>query len=137
MHHGESKCEFLFTLYCVIWSGELGRMSKKAVVAKLDVLYTKLPKGTEEDLKRPEGIIDIRTGIRTLYNPTASKKRSYLSQHILSVSQFYPVPTHKARIFTSNLATASSFHILPRSLFTAYSIVQCKSLSYKASLNMS
>jgi hypothetical protein len=53
-------------------------MSKKAVVAKLEVLYTKLPKGAEEDHQRPEGITDIRAGIRTLYNPTASKKRSSL-----------------------------------------------------------
>jgi len=85
-------------LYCVIWSGELGRMSKKAVVVKLEVLYTQLPKGTEEDHKRPEGIIDSRAGIRTLYNPTATKKRSSLSQHILSVSQFHPIPTHEERI---------------------------------------
>jgi len=73
-------------------------MSKKAVVAQLEVLYTNLPKGTEEDHKRPEGIIDIRAGIRTLYKPTTSKKLSSLSQYILSVSQFHPVPTHKARL---------------------------------------
>jgi hypothetical protein len=72
-------------------------MSKKAIVAKLEILYTKLPNGTEEDHKRPEGIIDIGVGIRTLYNPTASNKRSSLSQHVLSVSQIYPFPTHKAR----------------------------------------
>jgi hypothetical protein len=35
-------------------------MSKKAIVAKLDVLYTKLPNGTEEDHKRPEGMISGR-----------------------------------------------------------------------------
>jgi hypothetical protein len=55
---------------------------KKVIVAKLEILYTKLPGGTEADHTRLDRIKDIRAEIRTLYDPTASKKRSSVSQHI-------------------------------------------------------
>jgi len=64
----------------------IGKDVQETVVAKLEVLYTKLPKGRPQKAWSD----DIWEGIRTLYYPTASKRRSSLSQHILNVSQFHP-----------------------------------------------
>jgi hypothetical protein len=99
-------------------------VSQKGVVAKLEVLYTKLPRGTEEDHKRPEGVTDIRAEIRTLYYPNTGpkaflRKSTYLKFFIVSLS-----PYSKSKDFTSNLAAASSFLVIASSLFTAYSIVR-------------